>query len=69
MPFDVAVEEPDAWKANVSLVLQRGRRTRGMGREDLSGLSARKRMTMLPLGRTIKVSRRIGVAGRVSLAT
>jgi len=41
------------------------RRSKG----DLSGLSARNRSTMLPFGRTMKVSRRIGTAGNVSLPT
>lgn len=36
---------------------------------NLSGLSALKRRTMFPIGRTIKVSRLIGTGGNVSLAT
>ena len=41
-----------------------------MGRKgDLSGLSALKRKTILPIGRTIKVSRLIGTAANVSLPT
>ena len=38
-------------------------------RYDLSGLSALKRRTMLPIGRTMKVSRLIGTAGKVSFPT
>ena len=38
-------------------------------REDLSGLSARKRRTILPFGRAINVSLRIGTVGSVSFAT
>lgn len=46
-------------------LLGRGR----YGWRDLSGLSALKRRTMLPIGRTMKVSRLIGTAGKVSFPT
>ena len=71
VPFDVAVEEPDAWRGDeLAGVLKGWRHWRGesiVG--DLSGLSALKRRTMLPIGRTMKVSRLIGTAGKVSLPT
>ena len=40
-----------------------------IGKGDLSGLSALKRRTMFPIGRTIIVSRLMGTAGSVSLPT
>ena len=39
------------------------------GGRDLSGLSARKRRTMFPPGRTMRVSRRIGTLGKVTFPT
>lgn len=44
-----------------------GRGEVARGRGDLSGLSALKRRTILPIGRTIKVSRLIGTAANFSL--
>ena len=41
----------------------------GGERGDLSGLSALKRRTIFPIGRTMKVSRLIGTAANVSLPT
>lgn len=72
VPFDMAVEEPDAWRTwRVSLdcnsySVVKARQGKGW---HLSGLSALKRMTKLPWGRTIKTSLRIGTFGNVSLPT
>ena len=71
VPFDVAVEKPDACREmlvrlrfEVDKWRMKWRKCKG---EDLSGLSALKRSTMLPFGRTMNVSRLIGVVGSVSL--
>lgn len=44
-------------------------REKGKKRADLSGLSALKRRTIFPNGRTMNVSRLIGIVGNVSLFT
>ena len=71
VPFNVAVEEPDACRREELAGSLKGVETMEVGgmEGDLSGLSALKRRTMLPIGRTMKVSRLIGTAGKVSLPT
>ena len=66
VPFDVAVEEPDAWRGGGNVSLRGGLGDGERERGNLSGLLARKRNTMFPFGRTVKVSLRIGTAGKVS---